>query len=364
MEILERELKGRVIHDFPYPLKTRKCPHASLISLTDSGGCLYSCPMCYARAYSWSIPNKIIIYRNLIEKLSDEIDRLNIAFPFYLSQVTDPLQPIKKIREMTFQIIKILIGKRLSFKIVTKSADGVKELIDNNKELLKYPYWFLEMTVESTPEKQTITSPKASPIKERIKMVKYLTEKGIEVIGRTDPTVLGLIDWEDLEWLIDNLKKVGVKHIIASCGYYNPTSMENLLNRIRNSIFKERIKKIINYYDYNPNLKKRKFLAPLKIRIEFHKKLKNLCERNGLTYAVCQELPKEYDSQNLLSCEGSKKNFVHIKVNKEFIPINCCGDCLRSCPNLKNPPCKMPIFQKEYPYKEKRLYQNFYPSLV
>ncbi|MCS7250504.1 MAG: hypothetical protein N2323_03495 [candidate division WOR-3 bacterium] len=364
MEIAEGERKGSVIHDFPYSLKNRKCPHASLISLTNPGGCVYSCPMCYARAYTWSITDKIIIYNNLVEKLSWEIEKLNIAFPFYLSQVTDPLQPIKKIRELTFQIVKILISKKLSFKIVTKSADGVKELIDKNKELFKYPYWSLEMTVEATPQKQIITSPNASPIKERINIIKYLTEKGIEVIGRTDPTILGLIDWEDLEWLLDNLKKAGIKHIIASCGYYNQNSMENLLYHVRNSIFKERVKKIIDYYNYHPNSKKKRFLAPLKIRIAFHTKFKELCEKNNLTYAVCQELPKEYDSKNLLSCEGSQRNFVHIRIDKEFIPINCCGDCLRSCPNLKNPPCKRPILQKEYPYKIRTLYQKIYPSLI
>ncbi|MEO0130259.1 MAG: radical SAM protein [candidate division WOR-3 bacterium] len=364
MEILEKELKGRIIHDFPYPLRNRKCPHTSLISLTNPGGCLYSCPICYARAYSWSISDKIIIYQNLVEKLSSEIEKLNIAFPFYLSQITDPLQPIKKIRELTFQIVKLLMSKKLSFKIVTKSAEGTKELVDTNNGLLNYPYWFLEMTVESTPKKQIITSPNASPIKERIKIIKYLTERNIEVIGRTDPTILGFIDWEDLEWLIANLKEAGVRHIIASSGYYNKVSMENLLNRMKNSIFRERIKKVINFYQYHLNSKKKRFFAPLSIRIEFHKKFKKLCEENNLTYAVCQELPKEFDSKNLLSCEGSKRNFVHIKINKEFIPINCCGDCLRSCPDLKNPPCKMPIFQREYPYKERRLYQKFYPSLI
>lgn len=357
MEILVTELKGQVIHDFPYPLKNRKCPHVSLISLTNSGGCLYSCPICYARSYTWSIPNKIIVYKNLVDKLQKEIERLNIAFPFYLSQVTDPLQPIKEIRELTFQIVKILINKRLSFKIVTKSADGVRELI--NKELLKYPYWFLEMTVEATPEKQIITSPNASPILERIKTIKSLTEKGIEVVGRTDPTILGLIDLPDLEWLINKLKDAGVKHIIASCGYYNKISMENLINQIKRSIFKDRVKKVIDYYQYHPNSKKKKFLAPLNTRIEFHRYLKNLCEKNNLTYAVCQELPQNYDSANLSSCEDSKRNFVHIRIGREFIPINCFGDCLRSCPNLKNPPCKMPIFQKEYPYKLKRIFRKF-----
>jgi DNA repair photolyase len=358
MELLESELKGRVIHDFPYPLKNRKCPHAALISLTNSGGCWYRCPMCYARAYRWSIPDKIIVYKNLVSKLLSEIEELKIAFPFYLSQITDPLQPVKEVRALTEQIVKILMAKKLSFKIVTKSADGVNQLIKENKELLKYPYWFLAMTVEAPPEKQIITSPWASPIKERIAIIKKLTEKGVEVIARTDPTILGLIDKEDLAWLVDKLKSAGVKHIIASCGYYNKISMENLINRIKNSIFKERAKKVMDYYQYHPNWEKKKFLAPLKIRIEFHTTFKKLCEKNGLTYAVCQELPKEYDSPQLPSCEGSKRNFVHLKIGKEFIPINCFGDCLRSCPNLKNPPCKMPIFQKEYPYKLKRIFTD------
>lgn len=359
MEIQSVNLKGRVIHDFPYSLKSRKCPHTALISLTNSGGCIFGCPMCYARAYPWSELNKIKIYKNLPYKLEQEIKGLRVSFPFYLSQITDPLQPISEIRHLTYQIIRTILRFRLSFRVVTKSADGVRDLLKEIPELVDYPYWFLEMTVESTPEKQIITSPNASKIKARIDAMKFLIDLGIEVICRTDPTIIGLIEFEDLLWMIEKIKSSGVRHIIASTGYYNRISMENVLSNMRSSKFKHRIERVIEYYHYDPSSPKKRFVADLKVRKKFHQWFKERVEENGLTYAVCQELGREYDTAGLPTCEGSMRNKVHIKIDKDyFIPIDCYGDCLRSCPDSKRPPCGIPILKTEYPYKYKTIVQS------
>lgn len=365
MEIEHPELKAKVIHDFPYSLKNRKCPHTSLISLTNAGGCIFACPMCYARAYTWSLPNKILVYENLALKLEQEIKTINIAFPFYLSQITDPLQPIESIRQMSLRVIKILLKHKLSFRVVTKCAEGVRYVLKKIPELISYPWWFLEMTIESTPQKQEITSPYAPKISERLKTLKFLNRLGIEVVCRTDPTILGLIDIEDLLWLIEKIKETGVQHIIASAGYYNKISLGEVLKRLQKSKFKLRIPKVIKYYQYDPDSNKKRFMANLETRIKFHEWFRKKAEERGLTYAVCQELPREYDSKGLATCEGSKRNPVHIRdKNGNFMPINCFGDCLRSCPDKKNPPCSKPELLTEYPYKIKTiLKKKFQPGL-
>ncbi|MEO0095357.1 MAG: radical SAM protein [candidate division WOR-3 bacterium] len=348
-------LKGVVIHDFPYPLRQRKCPHTALISLTNSGGCIFRCPMCYARAYLWSEPDRIKIYKNLPEKLESEIKRLKIAFPFYLSQITDPLQPIVELRNLTYRILRTLMRYRLSFRIVTKSAEGLRDLIGEIPELISYPYWFVEITIEAPPKKQMITSPYASEINERISVLKFLNGLGIETVCRTDPTVLGLIEPEDLIWIIENVKKTGTKHIIASTGYYNKISMENLLRRLEGTKFQTCIPRIKEYYRYKPDKQVRRFMAPFEIRKKFHLWFKKEVEARGLTYAVCQELSWDYDSKDIPNCEGTRRNHVHIKIKNGFIPIDCSGDCLRSCPDAESPPCGMPVLRYEYPYKIKTL---------
>lgn len=312
--------------------------------------------MCYARAYLWSEPEIIKIYKNLPEKIENEIKNLRIIFPFYISQITDPLQPVPEIKKLTFRIVKMLINYRLSFRIVTKSAEGTRELIKEIPELIIYPYWFLEMTIESTPEKQHITSPNASKIIDRILTLKFLNDLGIETVCRTDPTILGIIENEDLLWLLERIKKTGVRHIIASTGYYNKVSMENLLSTLRHSKFKSLTSRVIEYYQYDPKSLKNRFMAKIEMRKKFHKWFRQVAEDKGFTYAVCQELPKEYDSPDLPTCEGSSKNRVHIQTKKNnFVAIDCFGDCLRSCPNLKNPPCRIPELAKEYPYNIKTI---------
>ena len=74
-----------------------------------------------------------------------------------------------------------------------------------------------------------------------------------------------------------------------------------------------------------------------------------------MTYAVCLELPKEYDSPGLSTCEGMNNIFLHVRgEDGEFYPA-CHGDCIRSCPNIKNPPCGNKNMQDDYPYKPKIL---------
>lgn len=364
-----RRLKGKVLHDFPYPSPRRKCPHSSLISLTLSGACIFSCPICYARAYPWSVSvvapqEKVVIYDNLLDKLKEELNEVSIVFPIYLSQVTDPLQPIPEIRNLTFEIIKILIRERISFGIVTKSADGPRELLKKIPTLIGYPYWFLTLTVENTPTKQIITSPYASPILARFETIRYFNDLGIPCVARIDPTILGLVREEDLLWLINQAQKSGSKHIIASLGYFNKVSIKRVLARIAGSQFKNCLKSVKRFYQFDEDRvstypDRHRFMVPRPLRVKFHIWLRKKVEDLKMTYAVCQELPKEFDSPNIPSCEGRNNIFVHKKnAAGKFEPINCHGDCLRSCPNQNDPSCGNKDFLSEYPYRYQSLVEN------
>jgi DNA repair photolyase len=360
MKVNYVKLKGSVIHDFPYPRERRKCPHSSLISITSSGGCVYQCPYCYARAYPWAKEDTIDVYENLPEKLEEEIKKSFILFPFCISQVTDCLQPVEEVRKTTIDVIKILMKYRLSFHIVTKSAQGPIELLSKIPELIEYPYWWIEITVESTPEKQEVISPYAPPIEERIHTLYEFSKLKLPTVGRTDPTIYGFMERKDILWILDRLKESRVKHIIGSTGYYNKISMLRLLNSIDKSPWhniRNRVAKSYNFVDskIDEYPDKIQFRTNWKTRVGFHKFMRREVESRGLTYAVCQELPREYDSSAIPTCEGIARNFVHIKRNGIFYPLNCYGDCERNCPDRENPPCGRKDFLIEYPYKIKSL---------
>jgi DNA repair photolyase len=316
--------------------------------------------MCYARVYAWSIEDKIIVYRNVPEKLEAEINKANLLPPFYISQVSDALQPVPEVREITFKVVRLLMQYRLSFHILTKSADGADALIETVPELIHYPYWHLGMTIEAPQGKQEITSPYASGTEERFRVLKKICGYGIPVVGRTDPTILGLVKIEEVSELIKRFADVGVKHIVASLGFYNQLSLSRLVSSISASRWKECIPELEKIYGFQvENIARypprKRFTASIGTRTKFHSFLRNKAEQYGLTYGICLELPKEYDSPGISACEGMVNNFVHIRAGGGFQPINCIGNCLYNCPNPTNPPCKRAYLQSEYPYKFKKL---------
>lgn len=350
------------MHDFPYRASKRKCPHSCLISLTESGSCLFRCPICYARAYPWSTSDRIVIYENLLEKLKEELDTAQIIFPIYLSQVTDPLQPIEEIRTKTQKIVQLLMSYELSFGVVTKSAEGPLWLLKKVPELIDYPYWFLTVTVESVPSKQVVTSPFASPILARLKTIRYFNQLRIKAICRIDPILLGLMTGDDVVWLIKQAANAGSKHLIAATGYFNKVSMMRVVKAFKQSVWCKNLINFLKFYRIELNMidsfdERKRFMVTLPLRKKFHTWLRKEVEALGMTYAVCQELPKEFDSRNIPSCEGAENIFVHIKDHQgKFKPISCHGDCLRNCPNPFSPPCGEKKFLTTYPYNPKLLF--------
>lgn len=359
MEIEWREFKGQVLHDFPYPLKNRKCPHYALVSVTASGSCVHRCPMCYARAYPWSIDDRIVVYKNLPQKIDEELSRAKIIFPLYLSQVSDVLQPVREVREVTYEIIRVILKHNVSFHVVTKNAEGALELVDRIPALIRYPYWYLAMTIESTQEKQEITSPFASTIESRLNALKILHKQGVVVSARTDPCILGLISKNEILWLIEKIKQTGAKHVVSSTGFFNKISMARLLEAIKKSKFNPLASRVAEIYGFcekgvDSYGEKKRFWVPVELRKKYHRWLRKEVESRSMTYAICLELPRAYDSRELAHCEGCPNNYVHIKRNGRFFPVDkCFGDCLRSCPDRNEPPCRRPILLTQYPYKSR-----------
>lgn len=132
--------------------------------------------------------------------------------------------------------------------------------------------------------------------------------------------------------------------------------MTRFLRALADSEWKGRVGEVVRNYSFDSRVKENKiFRLPYSERVKFHTEIRKKVEGLGLTYAVCQELPARYDSNGILYCEGIERNHVHIKRKGKFEPIDCIGDCIRSCPNPENPPCGEPAFLYEYPYKPHRL---------
>ena len=362
-----RDFGGDVFHDIKIRDREigRKCPHVAMISITDYGCCSHRCPMCYARgarnAFEKHYPKykgEIVVHENTAQKLEEAIQKSRILPSFYISQSTDPLQPISEVREVTFEVIKVLMKYKLSFHISTKNAEGALALIYTIPELKDYHCWHLSMTIESPPDKQMVTSPGASPIEERFKALKRIHNMGVRIVGRTDPTILGFVTVDEVCENIRKFREAGAEHITGSLGFYTPIAMKGLREALARSRWRNCIPAVAENYGVDIDKIKtdkyssRKiFRAPMRTREKFHKALREVVESYNMTYAVCLELPKEYDSPGIRSCEGKLNKCVHIKKQDgNFYPIpNCVGDCNRCS---KKGSCDIQEVLEEYSNKK------------
>lgn len=352
----ELVLRGQVIHDFPYPPERRKCPHRALVSLTPAGSCFHLCPMCYARAYPWSRDDPAL-YANTAEKLKKELERVEICPPLYISQVTDPLQPVPEVRKLTAQVVEVAIHFGISFHIITKSGEGVLWLLRHVPSLWEYPRWWLSLTIEAPPHKQKITSPRASPVEERFRAVEACAKAGIFVVVRTDPAIWGLVREEDELWILDRARDAGAKHIISAMGHFNCTSFSRLLEALRAAGLKNEAQAVQKIY--GPGKTEGFFQsaatirAPLSVRQEFHRFMREETEKRGMTYAACLEMGREWDSPGIPHCEAAPQGRLAKKTasGKFELLSDCYADCLRTCPNPDSPPCERPEFRWQYPFR-------------
>ncbi|MCS7216156.1 MAG: hypothetical protein N2507_00290 [Candidatus Bipolaricaulota bacterium] len=349
-------LRGTVIHDFPYPPERRKCPHRALVSLTPAGSCTHLCPMCYARAYPWSRDGPAF-YANTPEKLAKELERVELCPPLYLSQVTDPLQPVREIRELTAQVVEVALRFGVPFHLITKSGEGVRWLLRRVPALRDYPHWWLAMTIEAPPEKQRVTSPGASPVEERLRAVEACAQAGIFVVVRTDPAIWGLVREEDELWILDHAQRAGARHIVSALGHFNRLSFSRLLEALRAFGLKKEAEEVRRTYRHGREAEEffrpATICAPLPLRRQFHRFMREEAEARGMTYAACLEMGREWDSPGIPHCEAAPQGRLAKKTaaGRFELLADCYADCLRGCPEPRRPPCGRPELLRQYPFR-------------
>ena len=123
------ERRSRVIHDFPYGVERRRCPHAGIVNITKSGHCVFDCAYCYAKGYPWSANGRLIeVYENTPKLLDSELRTIRTCPPLYFCAVTDPFQPLDLVWKTSLDAMGIAADHGVFFTIVTKSDLALKVL--------------------------------------------------------------------------------------------------------------------------------------------------------------------------------------------------------------------------------------------
>jgi DNA repair photolyase len=350
--------KGSTFHDFPYSHPERKCFHCWIINVTPPGPnqCLHNCIYCYARDAIYSHYYKdTLIYKNLPELVEKDLEKLTLCPPISLSNISDPCQDIPELKREVKRLIGLLMDYGVSFFITTK---GDPSFLLELPGFIEYKPKFIAITIEGTPEVLGLLSPRAPSFDARIAAAAKLSDMGIDIVVRLDPIFVHLFQALDgdswlgkIEGLVDGFAAAGAKHITASTGRlsrkrspsagYEGTS---IWQRIYEVIYNQSplaAKRFEQEYIYEAHWSGGGYRLRKDLRLGFHRKIKELVEARGMTYATCQELSAgESDSRGIPHCEGLPLPFARKQADGRFKPITgCTANCHVSCRGLSHPPC-------------------------
>ncbi|NWF77113.1 MAG: radical SAM protein [Chloroflexi bacterium] len=350
--------KGSTFHDFPYSHPERKCFHCWIINVTPPGPnqCLHDCVYCYAREAIYSnYSEDTLIYNNLPELVEKDLKRLTLCPPISLSNVSDPCQDIPELKREVKRLIQLLMDYGVSFFVTTK---GDPSFFLELPGFIEYKPKFIAITIEGTPEVLQLLSPRAPSFHDRVATASKLSNLGIDIVIRLDPVFIHLFQalygdswFERIAGLLDVFAATGARHITASTGRLSKKRSPSASHpdvsgwqRLYKVIYSQSplaAEKFEHEYIYEPHWSGGGYRLRHDLRLGFHRKVRELVEAKGMTYATCQELPaKESDSAGIPHCEGLPLPFAQKQADGSFKPVpGCTANCHVSCRGLSRPPC-------------------------
>jgi DNA repair photolyase len=370
--------KGSTFHDFPYSHPERKCFHCWIINVTPPGPnqCLHDCIYCYAReAIYANYSGDTLIYNNLPELVERDLKKLTLCPPISLSNISDPCQDIPELKREVKRLINLLMSYGVSFFITTK---GDPSFILELPGFIEYKPKFISITIEGTPEVLGLLSPGAPSFDARVAAAGKLSNMGIDIVIRLDPVFIHLFQalygdswFERIAGLLDVFTTINARHVIASTGRlsrrrspsasHEDTSPDTSgWQRIHKVIYSQSplaAEKFEQEYSYEAHWSGGGYRLRRDLRLSFHRKVKELVEARGMTYATCQELSaEESDSRGIPHCEGLPLPFTRKQADGRFKPIpGCTANCHVSCRGLSRPPCGQAQLISSQPLRLKKL---------
>ena len=350
--------KGSTFHDFPYSHPERKCFHCWIINVTPPGPnqCVHNCIYCYARDAIYShYSEDTLIYNNLPELVRKDLEKLTLCPPISLSNISDPCQDIPELKREVKRLIGLLMDYSVSFFITTK---GDPSFLLELPDFIEYKPKFIAITIEGTPEVLGLLSPRAPSFEARVAAAGKLADMGIDIVIRLDPILVHLFQalygdswFKKIAGLVDVFAAAGAKHVTASTGRlsrkrspsagHEGTSIWQRIYKVIYSQSPLAAKKFEQEYIYEVHWSGGGYRLRKDLRLGLHRKVKELVEARGMTYATCQELSAgESDSQGIPHCEGLPLPFSRKQADGRFKPIpGCTANCHVSCRGLSHPSC-------------------------
>jgi DNA repair photolyase len=279
----------------------------------------------------------VTVCRDFDGVVSQQLDGLKVASCGYLSPVTDPFQPVDGLYRLSEKIIGEFLRRNIPIEFVTKSQFGpeVVELLSSQK----HSFGQISILTPREDLRRRLMAGGATT-KQLFVNLRRLAEAGIHTVCRIDPIIPYLTDRaEDLALLIQKAADCGIGHIVASVMdiprgmaaqiFHHLESLKaGLASRLRR-LYREPLDGSLH--------------ADLAYRRAIFTRLREECDRTGITFALCMEyhmdggrpvgLNAEYMSSD--NCEGIDIP-VYFRAGDRFLPA---ADCNGACLTCQDPRC-------------------------
>lgn len=312
----------------------RECTAERLL-INPYNGCAINCFCCYARAlpgYFQLFRRRGIttVCRDFDRVVGRQLDGLGVASCGYLSPVTDPFQPLESRYHLSEKIIRQFVDRNIPVDFVTKCRipDGIVDLISRQQ------HSFGQVSILTPHEElRRRLMDGGATTDELFGTISALADAGIHAVCRIDPIIPMVTDEpEALHRLVRRAADAGAGHVVASVmdvprgmageifSFFN-TIGPGLAGRLR-MLYREAIDGARH--------------ADLAYRLRIFSRLREICDRAGVTFALCMEyrledgqprgLNREFASS--ANCEGIDIP-VYVRHGDRFEPAaGCTGACL------------------------------------
>lgn len=218
--------------------------HMPTINLTS--GCAHGCLYCYTRGYSTHPgEDKVVIYRNTLEKLKDELARKRTKpQAVYFSPSSDLFQPVPEVLALGYRILEFLFSKGIGVAFLSKGhiPDKTMRLLLNHADKVRAQVGIITLDEDV----QRMFEPNVASADVRLGQIAKLLAGGIATEARLVPILPGLTDTPNvLSHLFSALAKVGVKRAAASVLFLRPSVLESLRRNVHK---KEVLHELLGFY--------------------------------------------------------------------------------------------------------------------
>jgi len=214
-------------------------------------GCLHACVYCYARAFPETPKGEVWLYKNLPERLREEIQRRkargNLPSAVTFSTASDLFQPHPKIQKMALTVLRLVLEAGLTVSFLTKGRlpEEVFPLLVDHRERVRPRIGLVALGTDY----HRLFEPRTAPPAVRLRQLERLAALGLSPAVRVDPVIPGFTDREEVvEALFRRLSAAGVREASVSYLVLRPGVVRQMAWELPAGLLRE----ILKFYRGQP----------------------------------------------------------------------------------------------------------------